>query len=108
MKLEEAELVYTKIKSSELTDLVNNLVMIGVRYARIRVDWYLSSTQERNEMDDERTIAHDAFISSCDILARNMANHGEDSSWRNILGKNRKDIGDFACWLHLIIGIKAR
>jgi hypothetical protein len=60
------------------------------------------------ELDQERTIAHNAFISSCDILAGNMVELNEDASWPKRIGNNRKEIGDFACWIHLIFGLKAR
>jgi len=55
-----------------------------------------------------KTVSHDAFIDSCNILSRNMAKAGEDNSWREVLGDNRKEIGDFACYLSCILGIKAR
>jgi len=59
-------------------------------------------------MDEERTIAHNAFISACDVLSRNMKAAGEDIQWRFQIGNDRKSIGDFACLLHAVIGIKAR
>jgi len=60
------------------------------------------------ELEEERTIAHNAFISSYDILARNMTKQGEVTFWMKLIGPDRKEIGDFACWLHLIMGLKAR
>ena len=37
-----------------------------------------------------------------------MAKAGEDISWRKMMSDNRKEIGDFACFLHCIIRIEAR
>ena len=105
MDLSIAEKIYSQIISSSLTSMVDKLIRSGIRYARIRVDWYLSPSDERHELDDERRIAHDAFISSCDILARNMGEIGEDNSWRRLLGDDRKVIGDFACIIHMILGL---
>jgi hypothetical protein len=59
-------------------------------------------------MEEERTAAHNAFISACDILSRNMNQSGENSHWRTQIGSDRKAIGDFACYLHTVLGIKAR
>jgi hypothetical protein len=59
-------------------------------------------------MDDRRTKAHDAFIDACDILARDMRGRDIEPVWRQELGEDRREIGDFACLLHCIIGISAR
>jgi hypothetical protein len=108
MTKSEAEIILSKINSSSLIQLSKNLINSAIRYSRIRADYYLLSIEEKAELEDERTIAHNAFISSCDILSRNMAKQGEDNSWRAMIGNNRKEIGDFACWMHLVIGLKAR
>ncbi len=108
MTIEDAIKIISQLESSVHKSFANKVITSGIRYARLRVDWKVSTPQERSEMDIERTIAHDAFISSCDILARNMKNHHEDSSWRTQIGSDRKDIGDFACWIHLVLGLRAR
>ena len=108
MKLKEAESIFSQIKSSKLTDLLNKLIQSGIMYARIRVDYHLLPIDEKTKMEEERTIAHNAFISSCDILARNMAKQGEDNFWRGLIGIDRKEIWDIACWIHLIIRLIRR
>jgi hypothetical protein len=108
MDYKTAWYIYTEIISTSLQELSNKLIQTGIRYSRLRVDWSLLSIEEKGQFDQERTIAHNAFISSCDILARNMAQRDENFSWRAMIGNDRKEIGDFACWIHLIIGIKAR
>jgi hypothetical protein len=108
MDLASANEIYSQITKSSLTPIVRKLIQTGIRYARIRVDWYLLPVDERIELESERKIAHDSFISSCDILARNMGKIGEDNSWRELLGTERKAIGDFACFIHMIVGMRAR
>jgi hypothetical protein len=108
MELEQADQIFNIINNSRYQHLVNSLLKSAVRYSRLRVDWYFSDLELRNEMDEERTIAHNAFISACDILSRNMKAVGEDNQWRIQIGNERKSIGDFACLLHAVIGLKAR
>ena len=80
----------------------------AVRYARIRTDWYLTDDATRRDVDAMRTRAHDAFIDNCNILSRAMANNGMNNTWRQTLGDQRKDLGDFACYIHCALGLEAR
>lgn len=108
MTVNKVEQIVRQIKSSQHKGLVERLIHSAIRYARIRVDWMLLPLEKRLELEEERTIAHNAFISSCDILDRNMATQGEDNFWRTMIGTDRKEIGNFACWIHLIMGLKGR
>ena len=106
--MDKAIAIYEKMNTRELTKLKEGLITAAIRYARIRTDWKLMRLEERKEKDSERTFAHNAFIDSCNILSRNMLKAGEDISWRQLMSDNRKEIGDFACYLHCILGIEAR
>ena len=106
MDLNTAERIYSIFVSSSLSPMVDKFIKTGIRYARLRVDWRLLSPNERRELDDERAIVHNAFISACDILARNMRVIGEDTSWRSLLGSDRKTIGDSGSIIHMILGKK--
>ena len=108
MDFRTARALYKAINSSKLADLRQGLLESGVRYARLRTDWQLSSTAKRGELERPRTLAHNRFIDTCNILSRNMANNQEDVSWRETLGTDRKEIWDFACHLHCILGLAAR
>lgn len=108
MELIEANQVYGAIQATRHTSLADDLVRAAVRYARIRVDWMLSTSEDRQLLEEARSRAHTAFIESCNILSRNMAASGEDNSWRERIGQERKTMGDFACLLHCLIGILAR
>lgn len=108
MGIDKAKAILERIQKTGLTVLRDGLLKSAIRYARIRADWYLSELEEKREMDTSRSRAHDAFIDSCNILSRNMKKNGEDITWRMELGEDRKEIGDFACYLHCILGLKAR
>ncbi len=108
MDYPKALLIYSSIEKSTFQNLKSELIQAAIRYSRLRVDWQLSDLEERKNLDNERTFAHNSFIDSCNILSRNMAKAGEDISWREQLGNDRKSIGDFACYLTCILGIEAR
>lgn len=88
--------------------LTNALIKSAVRYARLRTDWWLADRQNRIRMDRERTRSHDAFIGGCNGLARHLTTMNRDVGWRDALTDDRKEIGDFACHVHAILGIRAR
>ncbi|MGC8624401.1 MAG: hypothetical protein ACP5VQ_03945 [Phycisphaerae bacterium] len=67
-----------------------------------------SSAVDDPQADTDRNCAHNAFIDACNILARNMAKVGEDATWRQTLGDERKTIGDLACYIHCFLGLAAR
>lgn len=108
IKTEQYNKIIANIEATKFTDLKLELYKYAVKYARIRVDWYFAYEEKRREMDISRTLAHNAFIDSCNILSRNMAAIGEDNIWRTILGNDRRDIGDFGCYLQFYIGIQAK
>lgn len=108
MDWERATQIAHAIGSSRLQVVKMELFRKAADYARMRVDWQLATAEERLVMDPARTRSHDAFIEACDIMARCMEDEREDFSWRVDLGKDRKEIGDFACYLHLILGLVAR
>ena len=88
--------------------LRQDLICRAIRYARLRSDWQVSTPEARQKMDAERTAAHNTFIDACNILTRDMQRQGLDIAWRAHLGEDRKEIGDFACYLHCILGLRAR
>jgi len=105
MKWEEFLEIYNSIGKTSLFDLKKDLIKSAVRYARLRVDWQMADIKGRKTLDETRGIAHNAFIDACNILARNMEKISEDNSWRAILGNNRTEIGNFACFIHFILGL---
>ena len=108
ISLQEVTSYYEIFESSKLQPLVHSMFKYAVRYSNLRAEWWLADEEKRKEMDPERTFAHNAFISSCNALARNMQIDKEDVTWRVKMGEDRKDIGDFAILLVAVMGIKAR
>lgn len=108
MDYQEAESIFKIVKSFKINRLSDLFLKSAIRYSQLRVEWYFANTDERTELDLDRTRAHEALISNCNTLARNMKESGEDDSWRKKLGDDRKMIGDFACFIHAIVGISAR
>lgn len=108
MELDEAMQIFETMGGSEHTQLFNTLMERAVIYSRIRVDWYYAGPDEQLAMDFDRTVAHDEFIGSCAALSAKMKESGEEIGWRFKIGRDRRSIGDFACLLHAVIGIKAR
>jgi len=108
LKYETAKNCYSLILESELTALRRELFGKALEYARIRAQWMVSSLEQRKDMDQRRTLAHNTFIDACNIMSRSMGNQDEDNSWRADLGDDRKVIGDFACYIHCFMGIEAR
>lgn len=108
MDLALAGQIYEEMRKTSLDFLVEELVDVAIGYARIRTDWAFAEPQDRPERDGARTAAHNRLIDACNIPSRNMAEKGEDIEWRDRLGYDRKVIGDFASWLHCVLGLAAR
>lgn len=99
--------VYEAIKAGD-TDLLTDVLRAAIRYSQIRAEWILLTIEERHEVDARRTAAHNAFIDALNILSRAMKKAGQDNEWRRLLGDDRKEIGDFACFLVAHLGVLAR
>jgi len=105
---EHATKIAYEIGKSKLVEKRMEFFHKAAEYARIRVDWQLSTPGERLQLDEKRRALHDGFIEACNGLSRDMQAEGEDISWREDLGEDRKEIGDFACYINLILGLVAR
>ena len=107
MRYEAAIEILAEIKTCE-TESKHNLILYAVRYARLRTDWRMAPLHERQALDSTRTAAHNALIDAANILSRAMVKAGEDATWRQQLGDDRKEIGDWACHVHAHLGIEVR
>lgn len=105
---QSAEQILSLRSKTKAEALHHDLIEAAVRYSRLRVDWALSDRDGRATMDHMRATAHDVLIDCSNILSRAMVREGEDISWREALGNDRKLIGDMACHLHCLIGVQAR
>ncbi len=97
---------FMAVQNSKLTELRKSLYKAAFHYATIRAEWEFQSMDDR--VDTARTIVHNRFIDSCNILSREQAKIGENNSWRAAIGTDRKIIGDFSCWVSCFIGIQNR
>ena len=103
-----AEEILAMIEASSFTKLKRGLLDAALRYAQIRARWHMATPEGRRTVDGDRTRAHDALIDACNILSRNQVKRDEDNDWRRRLGNDRKVIGDFACHVHCLLGLRAR
>jgi len=67
MDFEKALSIFRLIDSCTLGEetflkLKKSMFASAVRYARIRVDWTMSSLEEKKELSESRTRAHNALI----------------------------------------------
>lgn len=91
-----------------------DLLNTAAQYAELRTRWALALPNgTKSELDQKRTLAHNAFIDCCNAMSRAMATQGGDLNWRKRLGdhrtrEGRKTIGDFACFVHCLLGLSAR
>jgi hypothetical protein len=108
MNLHVAQQVFDGIETSQLADFKRDLYEAAKRYTGMRVEWRLTTPDERLQMDAARTRAHDALIDTFNILTREQAKCGEDNSWRKILGQDRKSLGDMAAYIVLFLALSAR
>lgn len=102
-----SEIESTHFADDDLVRCREDFVAAAVRYARKRVDWQLADVEGQMEMERSRRAAHETFIDSCNVLARSMSKKGLSSEWRAQLGEDRRELGDFACFVHLILGLRA-
>jgi hypothetical protein len=108
LDLEQTLAIYRQLTDSRCQDSFDELIDAAMCYAQIRVEWLRAEPASRSDVDATRSRAHDAFIDTCDIMSRQMDLAGEDNTWRAAIGTDRRDIGDFACRLHCVLGILAR
>ena len=114
LTLEKADENLSRIEASldkndeDAIELYNDFLEGAVAYANVRAGWLLLSNDEKMEQDKGRTYKHDSVINRVNILARYLDKIGKDVSWREALGESRKAIGDFACYVSLVYGLRAR
>lgn len=112
--LEKADEILSQIEASldkndeDGMELYNDFLEGAVAYANVRAGWLLLSNDEKMDQDKGRTYKHDSVINRVNILARYLEKCGKDVSWRAELGDARKRIGDFACYVAMFYGVRAR
>ena len=97
-----------KCSLEDKMDFWDDCMKSAADYTKIRNDWEFMSRAEKMDADSGRTVRHDGFITSLNVLSRVAEKEGVDNSWRKELGDNRKRLGDFACYISYITGISNR
>ncbi|MCR5595544.1 MAG: hypothetical protein K6G12_06835 [Lachnospiraceae bacterium] len=115
LKIEDALDIYTKMAAGiercsleDKEDFWYDVLKAAAHYTNIRNEWEVMDNVQRAAADKGRTVAHNSFIDSLNIISRIMEKEGVDNSWREQLGDARKRIGDFACFITYITGISNR
>ena len=109
---QEALEIYTFMQENldrtdeDIVEIYNRMLQKAIRYANIRAEWHILTREEKAEKDACRSMLHDSFISSINIIARTEGEIG--TQWREQLTDDRKRIGDFACYIALFLAIDAR
>ena len=109
---EEAVEIYALMQDNldrtdgDVMEIYNRMLQKAVRYATTRAEWHMLTREEKLERDESRSMLHDSFISSINIIARAEGEIG--TQWRERLTDDRKRIGDFACYVALFLAIDAR
>lgn len=111
---ETANKIYLQIlagkekKDGGYEELLDTLIKRAYDYGIIRSRWHFLSLQECLEIDEYRTQCHDLFIAAKNKLSKYMYMHGMGNDWDDLLGEERKRIGDFACFLCYVHALNAR
>lgn len=109
-----AAYVYNSIVNSPLNtdteykDLWENVIEAAIKYSHYRANWYSWDIKKRKNEDEYRSSKHNALISRINILARFVKEKEGECNWRDVLGDDRKRIGDFACYITLVRSLNAR
>lgn len=115
LPVEEALQIYNEIfqtvsicKCDDLDEFVTSFLHSACAYCAMRDKWEFFSREEKIEKDSLRTIMHNSFIDSVNILSRLLNSEGIETPWREQLGDARKRVGDFACFVAYMVGISNR
>ena len=96
---------YHESRDEILTELVDDLISQALKYAKMRIDWYGFSREERAEKDSLRSSIHDRFIDNLNILNRYLTKEGMETLETD---DDRKVVGDFACYIAYRIAVSMR
>ena len=92
-----------KTENTSQKPLTNHLRLIFSIFSCL-----LWEREERQQKDEGRTAKHERVIYCLKLLSRYLGQEGVDVSWFDAIEDNRKQIGDFACYIAYIYSINAR
>jgi hypothetical protein len=108
MTYQTATDIVDTLSESKQREKVGIVIQLAIEYARLRVDHLIAPPDRQAQLGQQRSQTHNALIRAINELAEAMESAHENTLWRETMGQDRKDIGDFACCVHCILGIEAR
>ena len=94
--------IFKTLSESKQRKEVGLVMQLTIQYARLRVDHLIAAPTDKLHSAAERSQGHSALMAAINTLAEAMESAHEETLWRQTLGQDRKDIGDFACFIHCI------
>ena len=108
MTYQVAKDIFDTLSESRQREKVGIVMRLAIEYARLRVDHLIAAADRQPPIGHKRSQTHNALITAVNELAEAMESAYEDTVWRKLMGQDRKNIGDFACYVHCILGVEAR
>ena len=84
-----------KIVDNTIKELLSDVFTLAKQYSDIRYNWFFMSREEKKEKDAGRSMKHDRFIDSLNILNRYLTKKFL-SEYVIEISSDRKIVGDFA------------
>ena len=108
MTYQRASDIFETLTETKQRQQMGEMTQLAIEYARLRVDHLIAAPDKQTQLGHQRSKVHNALITACDALAQAMEANHEDTLWREAIGQDRRDVGDFACYVHCKLGIESR
>lgn len=113
LTFEEMQSLHREIKEEAGRDeiaieLYTELIAAAIKYFESRANWQLWDREKKMAEDSTRTSRHNRVIDCFNMLERHLKNQEKSAAWRDMLGEDRKRIGDLACYLIFAESLNAR
>ena len=89
-------------------ELYDEIVEKSVEYTMYRAYWTIKDKAWKMDNDPARSAKHDAIIIKFNQLARYLKMQEKAAKWRDMLGDQRKTLGDMACFLTYLQAVNGR
>ena len=92
----------------DFAELRHDFMLSAQRYSNLRFKYFIIDSDGKGELEEERRLAHDAMIGLLNALVRHMYRLSPNSLPTELIPKERREIGDFACMFCAQVAIMAR
>lgn len=107
-KIYQMLLVNAPENDVKFDELFQSFCESAAEYAGYRANWLSMSMQEQLEIDEVRTRKHNIFLKTKNDLSKYMYENNMNNDWDDLLGEERKRVGDFGCYVTFLRSIHAR